>query len=643
MLPEKLTPQPLLGPQALGSGGARNGGKTSQPPAGRKKFCLWSTCTAAKAGRPTVGGKLECHSCGKHFSQAPPAEKVIDWAWKQQLAAERAKAAPEAQPGQTTQGQKGKGKGKGKDSGDSTKGSGKGKQSTSEVGLEATRVQRLAELKAAKAGTTPTPTATDKVAEVFNNGKEVVWDGNRVEQAAAEKVALDEEVVEQSTLLSEHAKEVVDSMHGEHYPTKRALPTADETLALLLSSVESCASLEAKAAADRALQATTQAVACFTSADTPANDAVLVSLLKKKELQQREVTRLTDKAPSDKLRRQALSEAKGRYQRGLQAEEDFCEKGKQKAAQRARERRLNLDRLAKLLAVLQATTEKEAENLAELHEARTTRKMDLGVEVHELLDGMIKDLDDKMAVDLGSDEEFEDSLETTTETEDQLAAARAEVAKNQALSVAELERLQKETYRDAAVLKAEAERDLARNETDAARKETSSVEARIAKLEALLSGMSGAQAPAAVVEPVVVSAVLADLHREFNAQQSLLPPLEGTPSQEQATTLKNLVALFAAVPWGTQMPAVSFHVLGAPPHFVHSLVGDAMWMDCWKDQHSTITDAVMVPFKMMAVLKHVVESYQTQEAYATNVDAGTEIYGKVMEAARERKALGSPY
>jgi len=68
-----------------------------------------------------------------------------------------------------------------------------------------------------------------------------------------------------------------------------------------------------------------------------------------------------------------------------------------------------------------------------------------------------------------------------------------------------------------------------------------------------------------------------------------------------------------------------------------------MWMDCWKDQHSTITDAVMVPFKMMAVLKHVVESYQTQEAYATNVDAGTEIYGKVMEAARERKALGSPY
>ena len=121
----------------------------------KKQFCLWNTCTAAKAGRPTLGAKVECHSCGKHFSQAPPVEKLVGWAWKQQLDAERAKAAPDAQPDPTTHGQKGKGKGKGKNSGGSTKGSGKGKQSTSELGLEATRAQRLAELKAAKAGTTP--------------------------------------------------------------------------------------------------------------------------------------------------------------------------------------------------------------------------------------------------------------------------------------------------------------------------------------------------------------------------------------------------------------------------------------------------------------------------------------------------------
>ena len=293
--------------------------------------------------------------------------------------------------------------------------------------------------------------------------------------------------------------------------------------------------------------------------------------------------------------------------------------------------------MLKLLTSLEAATVAEAEKLSEQHDARTALKTTLGSEVQALLDVKIQELEDQMAVDLGSDEELEDTTEITTETENQLEAAKLEFAKRMSLSAAELERLQKETYRDKAVLKAEAERDLALSEKSA-------MEVRIAKLEEMFSQQSSSSSPAAAPnQPKDINAILDDLNREFDAQQALLPPLVGTPDPEQAATLKNLVALFSAVPWGTQMPAVSFHVLGAPPHFVHSLVGDAMWKDCWKDQHSTVTDAAMVPFKMMGVLKHVVESYQAQGSFTTNVDEGKELFGKVVAAACERKALGCPY
>jgi len=454
-------------------------------------------------------------------------------------------------------------------------------------------------------------------------------------------VELDQQMVEDATLLTTHAKEVVDSMHGEHYPSKKALPTAEDTLSTLLQSVESCASLESKETAEKSLKATEQAITCLQGANTPLDDPVLVVLLKRKDQQQKDVTRLTDKAPSDKLRQQALIEAKSRYMKGLQAEEDFCEKGRLKAVNRARVRSRDLTRLSKLIACLEATTTAEAAALEEQHAARTSLKADLGIEVQALLDERIQQLDDKMSVELGSDEEFEDSLETSTETENLLAAATLQVAKQMALSSTELERLQKETYRDEAVRKAVAERDLAREEKSA-------VELRVAKLEELFSQQSKTQLPAPAPEPAQclpkdIDAMLDDLHREFDAQQALLPPLVGTPDPEQTATLKNLVALFAAVPWGAQMPAVSFHVLGAQPHFVHSLIGDVMWKDCWKSLHSTITEEVMVPFKMMGVLKHVIESYQVQESFATNVAAGEELFGKIMAAARERKARGCPY
>ena len=61
------------------------------------------------------------------------------------------------------------------------------------------------------------------------------------------------------------------------------------------------------------MKATEQAVTCLHGVNTPPDDPGLVALLKKKDQQQKDVTRLTNKAPSDKLRQQALKEAKSRY------------------------------------------------------------------------------------------------------------------------------------------------------------------------------------------------------------------------------------------------------------------------------------------------------------------------------------------
>ena len=618
----------LLGPQASGqsqkgggkswsaAGKGNGGGKGTKAEKGKGQACMWDECRAARTQQTTWGGGACCHCCGGAFSQKPPLEKMAKWAFDLTLA----EAKGEKKPATTTT-PRAVAKAKAK---------AKAQASATPSALAELRKSRLEQLRTAREATTA-PTATQEVARVFTDGQDT----------SLVKVALDQQLVDDATLLTTHAKEVIDSMHGEHFPSKKALPTAESTLSSLLQSVESCASLESKETAEKSLKATEQAIACLQGGDTPMDDPVLIVLQKRKDQQQKDVTRLTDKAPSDKLRQQALIEAKSRYTKELQEEEDFCEKGRLKAVNRARVRSRNLATLSKLISCLEATTTAEAAALDEQHTARTNLKAELGAEVQALLDERIQQLDDKMSVELGSDDEYEDSLETSTETENQLAAATLQVAKHMSLSSAELERLQLETCRDEAVRKAEEERDLAREEKCA-------VELRVAKLEERFAMQSKAQLPAVAPEPAQslpkdIDAMLYDLHREFDAKQALLPPLVGTPDKEQAATLKNLVALFAAVPWGAQMPAVSFHVLGAQPHFVHSLVGDVMWKDCWKSLHSTITGDVLVPFKMMGVLKHVIDSYQAQESFATNVAAGEELFGKVMDAASERKARGCPY
>ena len=75
----------------------------------KKRWCHWQTCTAAQQGRPTLQGKVNCFSCGTHFSKTPPLEMMADWAFQDKL-----KQTQQKEDGKGNGPTSGKGKGKGK-------------------------------------------------------------------------------------------------------------------------------------------------------------------------------------------------------------------------------------------------------------------------------------------------------------------------------------------------------------------------------------------------------------------------------------------------------------------------------------------------------------------------------------------------
>ena len=103
-----------------------------------------------------------------------------------------------------------------------------------------------------------------------------------------------------------------------------------------------------------------------------------------------------------------------------------------------------------------------------------------------------------------------------------------------------------------------------------------------------------------------------------------------------------LGSLFAAVPWGAPLPALQFSALGAHPAFIHTMVGDATWKDCWKEKHTNITDNHFVPYKLLNVIKWVVELLELQHSQ-DQLETGKESYGAAQQSAAQRRKKGSPY
>jgi hypothetical protein len=166
------------------------------------------------------------------------------------------------------------------------------------------------------------------------------------------------------------------------------------------------------------------------------------------------------------------------------------------------------------------------------------------------------------------------------------------------------------------------------------------MEARLAKLEERVAASSTAPAsplPASTSQAVQQhSQMLTDLHLDFKAEVSDLPPLLGTPTDEQTASLDMLSTLFAASPWG-KMPAITFQLLGAAPSFIHGMVGDKIWQACWKSRHTAISEDMFVPYQLMDVLKWIIQQRAATLTAEQQLE-GQQRYHVAEEAATKREA-----
>ena len=73
-------------------------------------------------------------------------------------------------------------------------------------------------------------------------------------------------------------------------------------------------------------------------AGTAESDPDFIALLNRKARQEKETAKMKAKAPSAKLRKLSLVEAQDSYQKLVQSQKEFAEKGEEKAEARQQER-----------------------------------------------------------------------------------------------------------------------------------------------------------------------------------------------------------------------------------------------------------------------------------------------------------------
>ena len=184
--------------------------------------------------------------------------------------------------------------------------------------------------------------------------------------------------------------------------------------------------------------------------------------------------------------------------------------------------------------------------------------------------------------------------------------------------------------------------------------ELASAQAEIVRLKATLKEAESAAAGAAgggstptgssqaSVAPPKQWTPADDLLLEFNAEAELVPKVQDPIPKGYEAALNTLAALFTAVPWGAQLPALTFGQINVMPSMIHTMIGDQMWTECWGERHDRISGHNFVPTKMVTVLKWITEQ-ATLHLAKTAVDQGVAQYAAVAKEAVERRRGGSPY
>jgi hypothetical protein len=148
----------------------------------------------------------------------------------------------------------------------------------------------------------------------------------------------------------------------------------------------------------------------------------------------------------------------------------------------------------------------------------------------------------------------------------------------------------------------------------------------------------GAPAPGVAASPAADP--WADLKLDFPAERDQLPVL-GVPDAMQLKSMQQMAAIFEAIPWGTQTPALQFESIDVAPGFAHSLVGDTIWAACWQDRKDDISGSHWIPFKLLNILMSIVRQ-EDGIMGAQMLEMGKKRYAEAEHSAQSRRRKG-PY
>jgi len=459
--------------------------------------------------------------------------------------------------------------------------------SASTTELAELRKVRLEQLRVAKESAVAPPTIAEEMEEkVFG------------EKKPPSMATIDPDTLKASKALDENARQVVVSLTGEALPAPIELATPTESLDILLqksSEFRSGAGLEAAATA---LKTTRAVIVTMQNGGYPPEDELLIKLVAREKSQAAAHEKLVDRAPSCGMRRETLMSIKQDFVKQMTKEQDGRKAGATKAVDRAIERQ----RLAHVnLAAAQALVDEIAATnkiLADGHRERGDRKHAHCLEIVNLLDQRLSSMstDDVVFVDAMED----DNPLTAAETE-----------RDEAVRYADLVTLQLKQFHEQAASYVAA------------------------------TAASGPEM-ASVLEPVQALQVdpCSDLSIEFLAEKEQLPTL-GKPDELQLKSMQQLAAAFAAIPWGTQTPALQFDSIDVAPSFVHSLVGDTIWKACWKDRKDHISGSHWIPLKLLNILMTVVNQ-EVGQLGQQQLERGKKHYAEAEDHALKHRREG-PY
>ena len=385
------------GGKALGKGKAAGKGNAKD-----EEFqCLWCGCKAAENRTPTKGGRETCHGCmrRKAAAKAPPIEKLVDWAFKEQLKAKQPTGA----------GPKGKAGGKGTKGGKAQQSSKDGGDDKTDAELKVLRLERLALLKGA---TPPTEVEKADVAGHDKGAKQVPGGTPAAPEAPKGEVSkpaklpwrprdLPCEAIDDMNRFQETFHGVVESVAMDLYPFQEDIPTPQQVVAELLAGSKETETAQEH---DNLLQEVhTLKAQISLGKEGSDSDLALKALLVQ---QTQALARAEKKKPSSAVQSQSLVTVLGDWKLTLTQQEQRATLGSEKAAERRNERWTQFNLLEKALANVKSALQHHDLCYEEHHSERSSELSRRDTKVAELLTAKINEAKTK---------EQDDTIQKTAE------------------------------------------------------------------------------------------------------------------------------------------------------------------------------------------------------------------------------------